>query len=143
MAINQLKHEYKIIQQKAFERPENQSYSVKVWDVKMKGVNTNWIWYPYINSNTPTKTWIQNNSTKSIGNAREKGAKKCIVIRITQKNKEVRDTSYKLYRHTLDNVDASKYLGVSISNNLSWNRHIDNIVGKGNRTLATKVVESK
>ena len=35
-------------------------------------------------------------------------AKKCIVIRIAQKNKEVRDTSYKIHGHTLDNVDASK-----------------------------------
>ena len=51
------------------------------------------------------------------------------------KNKQVRQTSYKLHGHTLDNVEASKYLGVTININLSWDRHIDNIVGKGNKTL--------
>ena len=47
----------------------------------------------------------------------------------------MRQTSYKLHGHTLENVEASKYLGVTINNNLSWDRHIDNIVGKGNKTL--------
>jgi hypothetical protein len=61
--------------------------------------------------------------------------KKCIVIRIASKNKQVRQTSYKLHGHTLDNVEASKYLSVTINNNLSWDRHIDNIIGKGNKTL--------
>jgi hypothetical protein len=32
-------------------------------------------------------------------------------------------------------MEASKYLGVTINNNLSCDRHIDNIVGKGNKTL--------
>jgi hypothetical protein len=46
-----------------------------------------------------------------------------------------KQTSYKLHGHTLDNVEASKYLSVTINNNLSWDRHIDNIIGKGNKTL--------
>jgi hypothetical protein len=46
-------------------------------------------------------------------------AKKCIVIRIAPKNKQVRQTSYKLHGRNLDNVEASKYLGVTINNNLS------------------------
>ena len=62
-------------------------------------------------------------------------AKKCIVIRILPKNKKLIPTSYKLHGHTLENVDASKYLGVTINKDLTWDRHIDNIVGKGNRTL--------
>jgi hypothetical protein len=62
-------------------------------------------------------------------------AKKCIVIRITPKNKQVRQTSYKLHGHTLDNVESSKYLGVTIDNNLSWDRHTDNIACKGNKML--------
>jgi len=41
----------------------------------------------------------------------------------------------KLHGHTLDTVDASKYLGVTISNNLTWDRHTDNTIGKGNKTL--------
>jgi hypothetical protein len=62
-------------------------------------------------------------------------AKKCQVIRITPKNRPPLPTTYKLHRHTLDTVDASKYLGVTISNNLTWDRHIDNTIGKGNKTL--------
>jgi hypothetical protein len=46
-------------------------------------------------------------------------AKKCIVIRIAPTNKQVRQTCYKLHGHTLDNVEVSKYLGVTINNNLS------------------------
>ena len=37
----------------------------------------------------------------------------------------MRQTSYKLHGHTLDNVEASKYLGIT-NNNLSCDRHIDN-----------------
>ena len=54
-------------------------------------------------------------------------AKKCIVIRIAPKNKQVRQTCYKLHGRNLDNVEASKYLGVTINNNLS--------LAKGNKTL--------
>ena len=32
-------------------------------------------------------------------------------------------------------VEARKYLGVTISDNLTWDRHIDNIVSEGNKTL--------
>ena len=59
-------------------------------------------------------------------------AKKCQVIRITPKNRPPLPTTYKLHGHTLDTVDASKYLGATISNNLTWDRHIDNTIGKGN-----------
>jgi hypothetical protein len=36
---------------------------------------------------------------------------------------------------TLEVVEASKHLGVTITNDLSWDRHIDNVAAKGNRTL--------
>jgi hypothetical protein len=62
-------------------------------------------------------------------------AKKCQVIQITPKNRSPLPTTYKLHGHTLDTVDASKYLGVTISNNLTWDRHLDNTIGKGNKTL--------
>jgi hypothetical protein len=52
-------------------------------------------------------------------------AKKCIVIRIALKNKQVRQTSYKLHGHTLDNVEALsvlllmvRYRRLSSANNL-------------------------
>jgi hypothetical protein len=50
-------------------------------------------------------------------------AKKCQVIRITPKNRSPLPTTYKLHGYTLDTVDASKYLGVTISNHLTWDRH--------------------
>jgi hypothetical protein len=62
-------------------------------------------------------------------------AKKCQFIRITPKNRPPLPTTFKLHGHTLDTVDASNYLGVTISNNLTWDRHIDNTIGKGNKTL--------
>lgn len=62
-------------------------------------------------------------------------AQKCIVIWLAPKNKQVGQTSYKLHGHTLDDVGASKYEGVTINMNLSWDRHINNPVGKGNKTL--------
>ena len=59
----------------------------------------------------------------------------CQVIRITPKNRPPLPTTYKLHGHTLDTVEASKYLGVTISNNLTWDRHIDTTIGKCNKTL--------
>ena len=50
-------------------------------------------------------------------------------------NRTEKQTSYKLHGHTLDNVESSKYLDVTIDNNLSWDRQIDNIVCKENKML--------
>lgn len=60
---------------------------------------------------------------------------KCSVIRITPKNQKAEETSYMLHGHTLATEDASKYLGVTLTSNLSWNEHVENITAKGNRTL--------
>ena len=46
-----------------------------------------------------------------------------------------RETSYSLHGHTLVTKDSSKYVGVTISQDLSWKPHIDATVGKGQRTL--------
>ncbi len=59
---------------------------------------------------------------------------KCQVIHIT-KRKTVIDTSYFLHNTKLEAVSSAKYLGVTISNDLTWNTHIDNITNKANRTL--------
>jgi len=40
-----------------------------------------------------------------------------------------------LHCQVLESVDHSKYLGVSVSNNLSWDKHIQSVAAKGNRTL--------
>ena len=63
--------------------------------------------------------------------------KKCQVLRVTKKRKvNVVEASYTLRGHTLEVVDHAKYLGVTISGDLKWNRHITNIVNKANSTLA-------
>ena len=44
-------------------------------------------------------------------------------------------TSYSLHGQTLEIADSSNYLGVTISDVLSWDRHIYQVAGKGNKTL--------
>ena len=44
-------------------------------------------------------------------------------------------TSYKLHGHTLISVDEAKYLGITFTEDLRWNKHITNICSKANRTL--------
>ena len=46
-----------------------------------------------------------------------------------------RQKEYRLHGHTLEVVDNGKYLGVTISNDLSWHRHVDAVAAKASRTL--------
>ena len=59
---------------------------------------------------------------------------KCQVIPITRKKTPQRNR-YILNGHTLEITDSAKYLGVNINSNLSWNKHINSITTKANRTL--------
>ena len=59
---------------------------------------------------------------------------KCNVLRITQARSPV-IFDYSLKNQILEAETQSKYLGVYISSNLSWNRHIDRIVKKGNSMI--------
>ena len=59
---------------------------------------------------------------------------KCYVIHVTKKKIPL-ELNYKLHNHTLQPVDNSKYLGVTISNDLDWGPHINNITTKVNKTL--------
>ena len=60
---------------------------------------------------------------------------KWVALRISTKKKKVLPTQYELHGHTLEVVDSSKYLGVTIKDDLSWGTHIQNTVSKANRTL--------
>ena len=65
---------------------------------------------------------------------------KCTVIIISPNKSKpvvpVLQTLYQLHGHTLEIEEASKYLGVTLTNSLSWDQHIDDVVAKGNRTLS-------
>ena len=60
---------------------------------------------------------------------------KCTVKRISTNWRQVINTSYQLHVHTLEVVDNSKYLGVNISQDLTWRKHIEDTTTKANKTL--------
>ena len=59
---------------------------------------------------------------------------KCQVIQITRSKHKI-PTSYYLHNTKLQATTSAKYLGVTISDDLSWNAHINNITKKANNTL--------
>ena len=48
---------------------------------------------------------------------------KCQVIHISTNKRHERHTVYRLHGHTIEAVDSGKYLGLTISEDLSWHRH--------------------
>ena len=60
---------------------------------------------------------------------------KCTFIRISTNRRQIVNTSYQLHGHTLEVVDSSKYLGVTISEDLTWRKHIEDSATKTNKTL--------
>ena len=59
---------------------------------------------------------------------------KCEVIRVTNKKKPT-IFKYMLHGVSLKETDSAKYLGVNISRDLSWGKHIDQITTKTNNSL--------
>ena len=60
---------------------------------------------------------------------------KCNVIRIMpNKQRKVLTDSYFLRGQTLETTSASKYLGTTISSDLSWSSHVEDVAARGNRT---------
>ena len=60
---------------------------------------------------------------------------KCTVIRIRATKNQVINTTYTLHSQILQTTDSSKYLGVTMSDDLTWQRHVDITTSKANRTL--------
>ena len=54
---------------------------------------------------------------------------------ITSKKKPVRFL-YNIHGQTLEEADSAKYLGVTLQNDLNWNKHIDTTDKKANNTRA-------
>jgi hypothetical protein len=74
---------------------------------------------------------------------------KCNVLRITRKNTKI-IFPYTLHSHVLAEVTSAKYLGVTISDDMTWSNHIDKTASKANsklgflkRNIKTKDAEIK
>ena len=59
---------------------------------------------------------------------------KCQVLHVTRL-KNPTETKFFLHDTMLGSVSSAKYLGVTISDDLSWGTHIDNITKSANQTL--------
>ena len=60
---------------------------------------------------------------------------KCQVIHVCTKTANRKKRPYTLHGHVLEEVDCSKYLGVHITNDLSWHTHSTKTAAKASRTL--------
>ena len=59
---------------------------------------------------------------------------KCQVLNITKRRSPVNYT-YTIHDHPLETVTSAKYLGVELTNNLSWNTHTENTSKKALRSI--------
>jgi len=59
---------------------------------------------------------------------------KCTTLSITRSHNQ-RPSDYRLHGHTLETVDHAKYLGVTLHQQMNWDTHITNIIGKASQTL--------
>ena len=59
---------------------------------------------------------------------------KCQVIRVTTSNTPLH-TQYILHGQVLEVVDSARYLGVDISNNITWNTHVNRVTANAGRSL--------
>ena len=59
---------------------------------------------------------------------------KCTKMSVTGKRDPIM-TDYDLHGHTLANVPSAKYLGVTVTQDLKWDTHIQNICVKANQTI--------
>ena len=80
-------------------------------------------------------TVLQNDPDRLSGRASgtEFNRSRCQVACVTIARKA--DTVYRLHGQVLKVITNAKYLEVDISNDLSWNSHIDRITGNDNRTI--------
>ena len=59
---------------------------------------------------------------------------KCTTIHISKKRNPMK-ADYTLHGHTLESVPGAKYLGVYISQDLSWQEHINQVTAKATRSV--------
>ena len=59
---------------------------------------------------------------------------KCVVLPVARKRK-ILEPKYHLHGHTLNTVNNVKYLGITLTSDLTWADHISNVCAKANKTL--------
>ena len=59
---------------------------------------------------------------------------KYFVLKISHAQ-ELRTHTYSLNQSILQETDSHSYLGVEVSRSLKWNKHINHMTAKGNRSL--------
>ena len=60
---------------------------------------------------------------------------KCTTIRVSTGRRHKFQSTYMLHGQTLDVVDGSKYLGVTVTDNLSWSKHVSDTASKAHCSL--------
>ena len=60
---------------------------------------------------------------------------KCQVVRFNKHSCDDSILNYHLYGQSLENVSSFKYLGVHISDNFSWDMHLESIISKASQRL--------
>ena len=60
---------------------------------------------------------------------------KCNLLRVTR-SRSPRMFNYTLHGTTLKSTESTKYLGVTLTKDLTWGKHVDNIRAKANQQLA-------
>ena len=60
---------------------------------------------------------------------------KCNMMQLTRKRIKKIHASYTSVGTDLENVESIKYLGVTITSDLRWDTHVNNVCTKANRTL--------
>ena len=59
---------------------------------------------------------------------------KCFILRVGRPKHKLLHV-YTLHNQNLSEIDSAKYLGVTITSDLQWNQHINNIINKANSIL--------
>jgi hypothetical protein len=59
---------------------------------------------------------------------------KCSVLSVTKKRQQIQH-NYILHNHIFESVSSAKYLGITVQSNLKWDKHINDITSKGNKSL--------
>ena len=60
---------------------------------------------------------------------------KCNSLSITRSH-QLHAFNYTLKGHVLESVNTAKYLGITLSSNMSWDTHINTITAKANKILS-------